>query len=182
MNADVLCLQETNTNIHPENILFSAKYNYLSLFHLHGIVTYYNKNIVLVKSYNYTAKHIESIVTTFKFTTLSLKIANVYIAPTAALEDVFQFVSNILNNANIGEHILFAGDFNIDMSTNGKDHEKFMSFMNYNSLKLHMKISTCDTGSVLDHFWTNLPNQNIGCTSSEAYWTDHVTIHLSIPL
>ncbi len=94
MNDNFLCLQETNTNIHPKNILFSTKYNYLSLFHLHGVFTYYNQNIVLVKSYNYTAKHIESIVATFKLTTLSLKRENVYIAPTAALEDVFQFVSN----------------------------------------------------------------------------------------
>lgn len=50
INADILCLEETKTNIHPKDVLLSRKYNCLSIFHLHGIFTYYNKNIVLEKT------------------------------------------------------------------------------------------------------------------------------------
>ncbi len=157
-------------------------YKYLCLFCLHEIFIDYNKNIVVEKSYCYSAKHIESIVASFNIRTLSTKIENVYIAPIAPLEDVFHFVTSILKNADIKEHILLASDFNIDMSTNGNDREKFMFFMYYNTVNLHMKTSACNTGSVLDHFWTNLSNQNNEVTSFEAYWTDHDAIHLSIPL
>jgi hypothetical protein len=121
-------------------------------------------------------------VTSFKIRTLSLKIANVYIAPNAPLKDVFDFVASILKNAHPKEHILLAGDFNIDMSRNGNDRQKFMSFMNNNNFTLHMEATTCNTGSVLDHFWSNLDNQDIQFAISEAYWTDHDAISLSIPL
>lgn len=117
----------------------------------------------------------------FKIRTLSLKIANVYIVPNAPLEDVFDFVAIILKKAHPKEHILLAGDFNIDMSRNANDQQKFMSFMHNNNFTLHMKTTTCNTGSILDHFWSNLYNQNIEFAISEAYWTDHDAISLSIP-
>jgi len=98
------------------------------------------------------------------------------------VNDIVQFVNNILQNSQEKHHTVFIGDFNFDMLQNGDAHKRLVSFMQTNNFMLHTTKGTTNMGSMRDHFWTNISNGNIAFEIFEAYWTDHHAIFLSIPL
>lgn len=57
-----------------------------------------------------------------------------------------------------------------------------LCFMHGNNFSLHTSQASTTYGSLLDHFWTTLPFDHVKLQISEAYWTDHYAIFLSIPL
>ena len=80
INSDILCLQETQTSLHPTDDMLTRNFRHISLFHLHGLFTYYRQNMSLVKTYNYATSNVESIVTILRTQTTFLTVANAYIA------------------------------------------------------------------------------------------------------
>jgi len=63
--------------------------------------------VSLEKSHNCREKHIESIVTSFLHWRIVLKIANVYIAPHAPLEEIMHSVQRILEKVKKKTHFTF---------------------------------------------------------------------------
>ena len=118
MKVDVLCLQETQINLNQKPTFLSKKYDFLSMFHLHGISTHYKKNNVLETSKNYITCHVESIIVDFHIQEIHLRIVNVYIAPHASLQGILHFVNSILKATNQQHYILIIGDLNFDILKN----------------------------------------------------------------
>ena len=115
MNSDILCLQETQTSLHPTDDMLTRNFRHISLFHLHGMFTYYRQSMSLVKTYNYATSNVESIVTILRKQTTFLTVANVYIAPHSPFAEILHFVKSLLADEAKKKKIVFADDFNLDM-------------------------------------------------------------------
>jgi len=113
MNVHAIRLQETHKYSHQKATALTANYANISMFHLHGISTYYKKTVVLHRSFNYTTKYIDAIIANFQIKTTMFRITNAYIAPRASVNDIIQFVISIMQNLQENHPIVFVGDFKI---------------------------------------------------------------------
>ena len=71
------------------------------------------------------------------------------------------------------------GDMNLDFS----EESKVNKFFQGEGLCQLITKSTCETGSLLDHIYTNEQLKKLGITTQQccSYWTDHDTISIFIP-
>jgi len=76
------------------------------------------------------------------------------------------------------QYNLIIGDFNIDLINSTNVELMTHLLPNYTQL---VREETTDYHTLLDHAYTNMPSTNIQCYTSEAYFTDHKPILITIP-
>ena len=182
MQSDILFLQETQLHLPPNEKKIKDNYNSITTFSIHGILTLIRTNIPIVKSENYASKSIEAIATDILLGGILLKVINIYVVPHARLESLFHILEQILSNKSNNTQFLIAVDFNIDMLQETYPKKKLHLFMESRSLALKTTKPTTVSGSMIDHIWTSLQTTNFVFTISDAYWTNHNSKFLSIPL
>ena len=99
-------------------------------------------------------------------------IVAVYIPPghkkSSSIDNIRSIIKRIDNSQN--EHIVIMGDFNEDLTTIGTHH--LCDFLVENGFEQHVKFSTTDYGTLLDHVYTrNIAEVEVDI--QDCYYSDH---------
>ena len=179
MHSNFLCLQETRNTT---NNMFSKFRNIFQHFCTngpHGLVTFATNKSKMLKHHQYTAQHFESILLTLHFCNAIIHLANIYLAPMGPLEDLFSFILMTIDTCPPSAKLICTGDFNIDILQNSVRQRKLLDFMQSHQMFLLANKPTTDAGTLIDHFWSNMPSNTIHFNVLDTYWTDHHAIFLS---
>jgi len=100
MHSEILCLQETQTNLDLKQSILAEKYKCVSSLHLHDVSTCCKKIIDIHKQKIYATKHIESIGIYIEINNAMVKLENIYSVPCVPLDDVLCLIQTITKDMN----------------------------------------------------------------------------------
>jgi len=110
-----------------------------------------------------------------------LHFANIYLPPRASLENVFTFILMAIDTCPPSAKIVLAGDFNIDILQDSERQKTLLHFMQAHGFFFLSDRPTTDAGTLIDHFWSNMPSTNTFFGVLDTYWTDHYAACFAFP-
>lgn len=96
----------------------------------------------------------------------------IYRHPNPNMKHFFTLLDRAFQTVKqVGKPFFVMGDFNEDVCANKQSYlSKFMECFN---LKQYIDFPTHQSGSVIDHFWTNVPKEAFSLYHQETYYSDH---------
>ena len=108
-----------------------------------------------------------------------LIIIGIYRSPKLALSSLLAAIPNTLQENNSSNVIVF-GYFNVDWFDEVSRRSLYNLLINENALEQLISTSTTDNGTLIDHVYTNMIEEEVQVGTIETYFSDHKTIWASL--
>ena len=186
--VDILCFSETwlSQQYSTENFV---KLNY-SVFRCDRTIENTKGGVLIatlitmqsVQKHNFSNGKLESLTieVTLPWQT-KLSLSTIYRSPSLNLETLLAFLDVFLSTLPSTMPTVIVGDFNENILH--KDNTKLLKFMDTRGYTQHVKQSTTDTGTLIDHVYISKENSiQIQVEVSDIYYSDHdcVIVYLSL--
>lgn len=128
-----------------------------------------------------TTNNIEIMLSEISITGTKIILVNIYSPPKTTTKTLIKVLINIHHIYLNSRFTIIMGDFNIDMNSKSSGPKQFAQKMT--DLGYHQLITspTCDTGSIIDLIFTNLPeDMAVQVGTLPVYYSDHMIIWAAI--
>ena len=108
-----------------------------------------------------------------------LILIGIYRSPRLVLSSFFTAIRATLEE-NHSSQVLIIGDFNVNWLDDVERRSLHNLMINENCLKQRISSCTTDNGTLIDHVYTNLIEEDIEAGTLETYFSDHKAIWASV--
>ena len=117
---------------------------------------------------------------TFSMFLYLVHIVLVYRSPHVPISDIISFMSEVMDHMNVSDTPCFIlGDFNEDLLV--KTKSQLLTLMAHYGFSQIVTKSTTNSGTLIDHVYTNKPSHFFQLFISDTYYSDHDEIYCSFP-
>ena len=104
-----------------------------------------------------------------------LIIIGIYRSPRVLLSSLFSAIRTTLEE-NPSSQVIFMGDFNVNWLDDVEQRSLYNVMINENGLEQHTSNCTTDNGTLIDHLYTKLIEEDVKAGTLETYFSDHKAI------
>ena len=108
-----------------------------------------------------------------------LIIIGIYRSPRVVLSSLLTAIRSTLVE-NPSSHIIFMGDFNVNWLDEVERRSLYNLMINENGFQQLISSCTTDNGTLIDHLYTNLIEDDVLADTLETYFSDHKAIWASV--
>ena len=108
-----------------------------------------------------------------------LIIIGIYRSPRVVLSSLLSAIRTTLEE-NPSSQVIFMGDFNVNWLDEVERRSLYNVMINENVLEQHISSCTTDNGTLIDHLYTNLIEEDVQAGTLETYFSDHKAIWASV--
>ena len=108
-----------------------------------------------------------------------LIVIGIYRSPTLPLSCLLPAIRTTLEE-NPSSQVILMGDFNINWLDQEQRRSLYNLMINENALKQLISTCTTDNGTLIDHVYTNIIEEDILAGTLETYFSDHKAIWASV--
>ena len=108
-----------------------------------------------------------------------LIIIGIYRSPRVVLSSLLSAIRTTLEE-NPSFQVIFMGDFNVNWLDEVERRSLYNVMINENGLEQHISSCTTDNGTLIDHLYTNLIEEDVQAGTLETYFSDHKAIWASV--
>ena len=108
-----------------------------------------------------------------------LTIVGIYRSPRVVLSSLLTAIRTTLEE-NPSSQVIFIGDFNVNWLDEVERRSLYNLIINENGLQQLISSCTTDNGTLIDHLYTNLIEEDVQVGTLETYFSDHKAIWASV--
>ena len=108
-------------------------------------------------------------------------IIGIYRSPKFALSSLLAAIRTTLQENNFSNVIVF-GDFKVNWFDKVSRRSLYNLMINENALEQLISTSTTDNGTLIDHVYTNMVEEEVQVGTLETYFSDHKAIWASVKM
>ena len=109
-----------------------------------------------------------------------LIISRIYRSPRVVLSSLLSAIRATFEENPSSQVIILMGDFNVNWLDEIERRSLYNVMINENCLKQLISSCTTDNGTLIDHLYTNLIEEDVQAGTLETYFSDHKAIWASV--